>query len=123
MGNDTGDKIFVNTTGTWSQNEDVRGSLMIRPIFGSGIIDQSVGIEEGAEQSAVYPNPNQGNFYVDGEIDVIGIISLTGQKIAFESQKLDERTEIKVHTQIPGLYILRYKAGKVLTTQKIIIRP
>jgi hypothetical protein len=121
MGNDTGDKIFVNTNNVWYQNEDVRGSLMIRPIFGSGTLDQSVGVEEGPQQLAVYPNPNQGNFYVDGEIRDIAIISLTGQMIPFESQSLDERTEVKVHTQIPGLYILRYKTGNVLKTQKIII--
>jgi hypothetical protein len=121
MGNDTGDKIFVNTNELWYQNEDVRGSLMIRPVFGSGILDSSVGVEEGRKQLAVYPNPNQGNFYVEGEIQDIAIISLTGQTIPFESQSLDEQTEIKVHTQIPGLYILRYKTENVLKTQKIII--
>jgi hypothetical protein len=121
MSNDTGDKIFVNTNDVWYQNEDVRGSLMIRPIFGSGIIDSSVGIEEEPGQFAVYPNPSQGSFYIDGEIGDIAIISLTGQKIPFESHAVEGRTEVQVHTQIPGLYILRYKAGTVLKTQKIII--
>src|SRR5690606_3599763 len=32
--NDTGDRIFVLTGGTWQRNADVQGSLMIRPVFG-----------------------------------------------------------------------------------------
>ncbi len=120
MSNDTGEKIFVNTTGSWYQNTDVRGSLMVRPVFGSGIIDTSVGVEE-EKRSAVYPNPNKGNFYIEGQADDIAILSLTGQSIPFELQRDDYRTEVRIGSDRPGLYILRYKKENQIKSQKIII--
>jgi hypothetical protein len=120
ISNDTGDKIFVNTNGFWYQNEDVRGSLMLRPVFGSGIIDSSVGVEEEIV-SAVYPNPNRGSFYIEGQISAIEIVSLTGQKIPFEAEASDNRTEIKMISDAPGLYVLRYRQGNVIKSKKIII--
>ncbi len=121
ISNDTGDKIFVNTNGFWYQNEDVRGSLMLRPVFGSGIIDSSVGVEDEMA-FAVYPNPNGGSFYIDGQVGGIEILSLTGQKIPFESETSDNRTEINIISPAPGLYVLRYKHGNIIKSQKIIIR-
>ena len=94
---------------------------MLRPIFGSGIIDSSVGVEDEMV-FAVYPNPNRGSFYIDGQVGAIEILSLTGQKIPFESEISDNRTEINIISPAPGLYVLRYKQGKVIKSQKIIIR-
>ncbi len=120
VSNDTGEKIFVNTNGFWYQNQDVKGSLMLRPVFGSGIIDSSVGVENEIEL-AVYPNPNRGAFYIDGEVGAIEILSLTGQKIAFKSETNDNRTEVHITSHITGLYLLRYKQGNVIKSKKIII--
>ena len=121
ISNDTGGKIFVNTNGSWYQNEDVRGSLMLRPVFGSGVIDASVGIEEETTFK-LYPNPNQGIFYIEGDVRDIEIFSLTGENIPFESSSMDRRTEIKVNTRVAGLYLVRYREGKFLRTQKLVIR-
>ncbi|HEX8041780.1 MAG TPA: T9SS type A sorting domain-containing protein, partial [Chryseosolibacter sp.] len=120
MSNDTGGKIFVNTTGSWYENTDVTGSLMVRPVFGSGIIDTSVGVEE-EERSAVYPNPSTGNFYIEGRADDIGVLALTGEAIPFDLQRDDYRTEVRVHSAHPGLYILRYKKDGRVRSRKIVI--
>jgi hypothetical protein len=120
ISNDTGQKIFVNTNGFWYQNDEVTGSLMLRPVFGSGIIDASVGVEE-EEAMAIYPNPNRGVFYVEGTIADLEIISLTGEKIGFRSHAEEKRTEIKLDTDVPGLYILRYRQGQMVRSRKLIV--
>lgn len=123
ISNDTGDRMFVNTNGFWYQNDDVKGSLMLRPVFGSGIIDARVGVEATEEPIAVYPNPSHGTFYVDGPADAIEIFSMTGDKIPFRTMTRDGQTEVSIDTVIPGLYILRYTQGKTLRSLKLIIAP
>jgi hypothetical protein len=122
ISNNTGEKIFVNTNGSWYQNEDVIGSLMIRPVFGSGIIDTSVGVEEEEVVSA-YPNPNKGTFFIEKGYTDLRIFSLTGEEVPFHSTELEDRTEIRVGTRVPGLYLLRYRIGIKTRSAKIIIRP
>lgn len=120
ISNDTGEKIFVNTNGTWYQNQDVHGSLMVRPVFGSGIIDASVGIEQEEASASVYPNPHRGAFYIGGRPQDLQIFSLTGEKIPFDYTQLEDRAEIRMGTRVPGLYLLRYRQGSLLKSEKII---
>lgn len=120
ISNDTGDKIFVNTNGSWYRNDVVTGSLMLRPVFGSGIIDSSVGIED-EERFAIYPNPSRGTFYIEGMFNDLQIFSMTGEKIAWRADASKTLTEIKVETRTPGLYLIRYHDGKKLRSGKIII--
>ena len=121
MSNNTGEKIFVNTNGSWYQNDDVIGSLMLRPVFGSGIIDSSVGLADEVG-SSVYPNPNGGTFYIEGEFNDLRVFSLTGESIGWRASPSDKRTEIKLATSVPGLYLLRYRQGSLLKSKKIIVR-
>lgn len=122
ISNDTGDKIFVNTNGTWYQNEDVKGSLMVRPVFGSGIIDATVGIGEEESRAAIYPNPGKGTFFIEGDVSDLRMYSVTGQPVPFESVSLGERLQVRVETAAPGVYLMRYRHGTVLKSAKIIIR-
>lgn len=123
ISNDTGDRIFVNTNGFWYQNDEVKGSLMLRPVFGSGIIDARVGIETPAIQAAVYPNPNHGTFYIAGDAAQITIFSMTGAEIPFQSATHAGRTEITLASKVPGLYLLRYRQGTLPVSRKLIIAP
>lgn len=121
MSNDTGDKIFVNTHGTWYQNDEVTGSLMLRPVFGTGLIDASVSVED-ERASGLYPNPTSGIFYIEGDVRDLRIFSLAGREIPFDSSVINDRTEIRVNVNIPGLYLLRYREGAVMRSRKIVIR-
>lgn len=122
LSNDTGDKIFVNTTGAWYRNEDVKGSLMLRPVFGSGTIDSSVGI--GEEQTwSIYPNPNPGIFYIEGDVKDLKIYSTTGERITYESVSEGERVAIRMNTHVPGMYLLRYWQAGRARSHKVILRP
>ncbi len=119
MSNDTGDLVYVNTNGSWSQNTTVTGSLMIRPVFGSGAVGENVGIEEPIK-FAVYPNPGHGRFIVDGVADELQVLSATGQPVSFQHDD-DGRLTIIELRQPPGLYILRYRQGSFIRTEKIIL--
>jgi hypothetical protein len=117
--NNSGDKIWVNTNGTWYQNNRVNGSLMLRPIFSKGEIDPTTGIEDAFEYS-IYPNPTKGAFYVDGDVDHVRMLSITGQPVHFESEKIDQRMLITLQ-QPAGIYILQVFKGKTRRSQKIAV--
>jgi hypothetical protein len=117
--NDTGDKIFVNTTTTWYQNQVIRGSLMIRPIFGQGEIDTTVGMEEKLNIS-VYPNPSRGSFYIEGQFDDLEILGPTGEPVSYQADSADSRTEITINKS-SGLYLLKIRSGSDLVTEKIVV--
>jgi hypothetical protein len=121
ISNDTGNKMFVNTTGSWYLNDEVTGSLMVRPIFGSGEVDIKVATEEEeASAFTVYPNPNTGSFYIEGPYDKLEILSSTGQRIPCSIEAGSERTLIQLR-EPPGLYLLRYSKGKITRTRKLVI--
>lgn len=123
MSSDTGDRIFVNTHGTWYLNEEVRGSLMIRPIFGSGDIDTTVGIDDEEQAPEPYPNPTTGVFFLRGaDIDQVKVLSLEGREIQKEVSTGPDVTQVRIMSVAAGMYIVRYSANNRLLTRKIIIR-
>jgi hypothetical protein len=124
--NDTGNKMFFNTEGSispdparWESNTLIKGSFMVRPVFGTGVVDPTTGIEEDT-RLAVYPNPNKGTFQIAGRPENISILTITGQPIEFASDSYDDKTYISV-TAPSGLYVVRYRNGGVVHTQKIVI--
>jgi hypothetical protein len=120
ISNDTGDKMFVNTNNYWYLNNTVTGSLMIRPIFGSGFVDAQVGVEEEKLEFAIYPNPSQGSFYIQGKVDQLQILSSTGQPVPFDKEESDERIFVQLH-QPAGLYVVRCTSNKTTKSYKIIV--
>lgn len=94
---------------------------MIRPVFGSGdnII---VGIPEEKVQSQIFPNPNEGNFYVPGSFEILHVSNITGQSIPFTTQNQGENQKVQLTNVSPGLYILRLQKGSKLFSSKIIIQ-
>lgn len=118
--NDSGAKLFINTNGTWAQNTDVTGSVMIRPVFGGGNI--IVGIPEEKIQSQIFPNPNHGEFFIPSGFDLIHVTTVTGQAIPFYTQ--DEGVNQKVHLGkvSPGLYILQLQKDNAVLTSKIVVK-
>lgn len=124
--NDTGNKMFFNTEGSinpdpsrWEANTLIKGSFMVRPVFGTGIVDPTTGIEEDT-RLAVYPNPNKGSFQIAGKVQSISVHSITGQPVTFQSEVLDDRSYVRL--QVPsGLYIVRYRSNGIMHAQKIIV--
>jgi hypothetical protein len=122
--NDSGDKIMVNYNGTWVQNTEVHGSLMIRPVFGKGSVGRETPIEAPQELSvALYPNPTQGSFYIDEKYDHLKIYNTAGLEVSFRSEPADQqRTRIHLN-ESTGIYLVRYatKKSKKIKSHKVMI--
>lgn len=118
MSSSHGDKISVNTGGSWAPG-DIDGSLMIRPVFGNG--DVKVGVPEALDAFSVYPNPNSGEFYIQGRYDKLTVLTITGQTVPHIAQPSGDRQKIVVSTA-SGLYILKIQQGGTVITRKIMVR-
>lgn len=117
---DTGDKMFVNTTNAWVPNDVVHGSFMIRPVFGKGSIVTGLPPAEKYLIN-VYPNPNDGTFFVDGQYDHLQVITITGQQVRYLAEDLGENKKITLQAA-PGLYIVHVQKGKNSEARKIVVR-
>jgi len=118
--NDTGHMMYDNTNGTWIQNDRVIGSLMIRPRFGFGEV-VITGLPEVPKPVTLYPNPNRGTFYMKGVVDYVQVVNITGQAVELVSEDLGEEKRITIPGASSGLYIVRYKSGARIYTEKIFI--
>ncbi len=120
---DSGDKIFSNINGTWEPNITLKGSLMIRPVFGKGNGGGEVtGVGENSLPSSVYPNPSQGVFNVSSVIDQAEVVDLTGRKIPVISEVINEHTQITIINPQPGIYLLKTYQYNRWNTSKIIVK-
>ena len=118
--NEVPGKIFVNLNGTWEEDE-LAGSLMIRPVFGKGNGDVFPGVRE-TKTIRAYPNPNAGVFYTAGDLNQIQLLDLTGKPVSIETESFQDETRITVITPVAGIYVLRARKDNQVVTQKIIIR-
>lgn len=120
--NDSGTKMYSNTTGTWVNNNLLKGSLMMRPVFGKGIAPlPNVGLEK--ESSIVmYPNPSSGIFSFDGLAQDIRIFDATGRDVPFTTESTFNSTNISLLRPAAGLYIVRLFQENQMKTTKIIVR-
>jgi len=118
MSSSHGDRIFANTNGTWTSG-DLEGSLMIRPVFGYGDIIK--GLPENPNAFSVYPNPNAGEFFIEGQYDQLTVLSITGQAIPHAALANGDRQKIVLNAA-SGLYILKIQQGGTVFTRKIVVR-
>lgn len=116
---DSGSRIYSNINAAWEQNTTLKGSLMIRPVFGPG-----KGVISSTETQPiynVYPNPSPGEFYLTGNPTRIELVDITGKSIPTELERETTRVRITIPNVKPGMYILRTFQSH-WATQKIIVR-
>jgi len=118
--NDSGEKIFVNSSGSWIQNKTLKGSLMIRPIFGKPK-DLTTSVKESVSAKP-FPNPTQQRFFLPKEATVIQLYTVTGSSVSFEQTDGFDHKEITISHPVPGLYLVRY-FNQVWHTEKIMVAP
>jgi hypothetical protein len=118
--NDSGEKIFVNSAGSWIQNKTLKGSLMIRPVFGKPK-DLTTSATESISAKP-FPNPTQQRFFLPNEAKEIQLYSVTGSSVSFEQTDGFDHKEITISHPVPGLYLVRY-FNQVWHTEKIMVAP
>src|SRR5690606_15923651 len=102
--NDTGDKLFYNVVGTWVQNEEIRGSLMIRPHISMDAPFEEVPAEEGGIR--IYPNPVETLLNLEGEFSEARVFDSFGREIFLERQLSSKGEIVNFNGQRPGIYVL-----------------
>lgn len=120
--NDSGSKLYVNTTGTWVQNTDLKGSLMIRPVFirkGEPPPNTAVPDENFAK---LYPNPSSGTFFLPKDAQNIFVYDATGKPVGFAREETYENQQVTLISPSAGIYIVRYYLEK-WHTEKAVIWP
>ncbi|MFO7825002.1 MAG: T9SS type A sorting domain-containing protein [Cyclobacterium sp.] len=117
---DTGDRVFYNVLGSWQQNEEVAGNLMIRPhLSPSPPVEVS---DETATEMLLYPNPVQDRLYVSGEVDEMEVYDFQGRRIKIPREG-DKNGEILNFTGIQkGMYLIKFTQGENAFTKRIIVK-
>lgn len=117
--NNTVDRIYEDTDGSWKQNTRLRGgSLMIRPIFSDG--NPVTGIPKETIGN-LYPNPCRGSFSIPARVEKLDILSISGQSIAYTMEAQDDATMVNLHNAPAGVYILRITTNRSTFTRKIVV--
>ncbi len=116
---DSGDQIYSNINAAWVQNTTLKGSLMIRPIFGSGqvIINQA----ESKTPASIYPNPTTSSFYITGRPQHISLMDLSGREMAIRKEYEADRVRVTVSQPASGLYILRTFENSQWYSHKLVV--
>ncbi len=120
---DTGERIFFNTRGNWEQNRQVKGSLMLRPVFEN--VPVTVGIPEPEiteQQFQLYPNPGDGKYFISGKISAVQVFDMVGREISHTLTATGaDLFMLEIDKKMVGLYIVRMKVGNSNVTTKLVL--
>jgi len=125
------DRLFYNKGGQWTPSQ-LRGSLMIRPVFGeyiqpvvTSLPDEKRGPKESDME--LYPNPVRDWLHIDlgnGRYHnyTIAIYDMQGRMVR-QDQPMDR--SVSLQELSPGIYIvhIRHRTRQVVHTRKIIVTP
>ncbi len=115
----SGSKIFYNTAGVWEQNTTLNGNMMIRPVFGKGLVQVPTAVKD--ESAFIYPNPNNGTFYFPEPVQGVKVVDVAGRAIPFLQEDFFEQTKITLLQTSTGLYLVRYFKDNQWRTMKIMV--
>jgi hypothetical protein len=121
--------FYQNNGGGWTQS-GIRGSLMMRPVFGKKVLSPTAGIHELSAVQAIgpaliYPNPASNMLYVNCRSESklsYAIMNLMGQTLAEEPLEKNIH-QVNTTALSEGVYILVLKSDKqVVQSQRIVIQ-
>lgn len=114
-------KIFRNVSGSW-QTSAIPGSLMIRPVFSTGLnytLSTNEVTQEPGQEVLIYPNPalNEINVQTNLSEFSVQVYDLTGRLII---NSFNERS-VDLNDLNSGMYlVLVYSGSEVVHTEKLI---
>lgn len=118
--NDTGDKLFYNVVGAWVQNEEVRGSLMIRPHISMDAPFEEVPAAEGGIR--IYPNPVETLLNLEGKFSEARVFDSFGREIFLERQLSSKGEIVNFNGQRPGIYVLNLTTESGMQSYRILVK-
>lgn len=118
--NDSGDKLFYNVAGSWVQNEEVHGSLMIRPHVSIEAPFEDVVAPEG--NIRIYPNPVETLLNLEGRFSEARIFDSFGREIFLERQVSTKGEIVNFNGQRPGIYVLNLATEAGIQSYRILVK-
>jgi hypothetical protein len=120
---DTSEEIFFNVNGSWEQDEELSGSMMMRPGFSRNRVITSTlpEVKERKEEIRIYPNPGNGRFFIKGSYQQLLIYDLQGRLL--RTYEASHSSEQAISTQLStGMYLLKILKENGQESRKLIIR-
>lgn len=118
--NDSGDKLYYNVVGAWAQNEEVRGSLMIRPHVSLEAPFEDVIAPEG--NIRIYPNPVETLLNLEGRFSEARVFDSFGREIFLERQASSKGEIVNFIGQRPGIYVLNLATEAGIQSYRILVK-
>ncbi|MEB2777103.1 T9SS type A sorting domain-containing protein [Algoriphagus sp. D3-2-R+10] len=118
--NDNGDKLFYNVVGAWAQNDEVRGSLMIRPHISLVAPFEEASVPE--EGIRIYPNPVETLLNLEGKFSEARIFDSFGREIFLEHQLSSKGEIVNFIGQRPGVYVLNLTTEAGMLSYRILVK-
>ena len=116
--NNTSDKIFYKIDNQWEQNDIIKGSLMIRPIFkNSDLVISGINEKTQPKSIIIFPNPSNGIFFLSKKVEKLKVLDSRGS-ILLSDENTDE---INLSKSYKGIYYLIIMDEKNQITKKLII--
>lgn len=117
-------KIFYNLDGSWQKNQNIDGSLMMRPVFGEPGDELATGIDpvETLPAIKVYPNPSSGSFRISGDFQRLKVFDIRGVEKSFELSFEGNDAILQLNEHPSGFYMLQFVKDSSLHTIKVLKR-
>ena len=118
------DKIWINTTGEWEPNNNqIEGSLMIRPFFITPETYPLATIQEtDIKKITVYPNPSSRYFkFISPENTNWSVLTASGKQAQPLVNRDNEITILDFENLPKGLYILKFIYKDSIQTERILL--
>ncbi len=117
--NDFGSKIHYNVAGAWVQNEEVKGSLMMRPhvSLAAPFVESII---PGASLR-IYPNPVADYLTVEGAFGEIRVFDSFGREIFLDRELTSKGEIVTFRGQRSGIYVLNVIRESGIESFRILV--
>jgi hypothetical protein len=118
--NDSSQKIYVNVTNKWELDKFIKGSLMLRPVFGATILGTDA--ENLANSYTIYPNPTQNEIYIEGnEVEKATLVNTLGQMMLEKTFEFGDLKTLNLNHLANGMYFLYLQNQGKTVVKKVIL--
>jgi hypothetical protein len=117
---DNGSEIYYNVAGSWQQNSQVSGSLMMRPHL---TLDQPFESEASAKESlSVFPNPVVDFLNVEGNYDNLSVYDSFGRRMELTQEETDRGKIINFTGLKKGVYLLKLEKQGIQQSIRVLVK-
>ncbi len=117
---DNGAEIFYNVAGSWQQNSQVAGSLMMRPHLSTEQpFESQVPNQEGF---TVYPNPVIDFLNVEGTYENLSVYDSFGRKLELLQEDTERGKIINFTGLKKGIYLLKLEKQGIQQSIRVLVK-